>query len=120
MPYQDGTFPSGSPTLTINSIAYKCNSFAVTQGANTQIITDNAGDVSGHLSFKGDVTGTAELQFAASTTAEPTTAAANATTGVFSATLNNVATNCFISSVTVTKPKDAPWTASLNFTTKIN
>ena len=119
MPYSDGTFPSGSPVITINSITYKCNSFQVTKGANTTTITDEAGDVSGHLSYKADITGTAEVQFAASNTAEPTTAAANATTGVFVATIDNANANCFITSVTVNKPKDAPWTASLNWTRKI-
>ena len=68
MPYQDGTFPSGSPTITINSVAYKANSFSVTKPANTVNITDQNGDPSGAISFKQPRNGTAEVQFAASTT----------------------------------------------------
>jgi hypothetical protein len=120
MPYQDGTFPSGAPTITINSITYKANSFSVTKPANTVNFTDNAGDPSGALSFKQPRIGTAELQFAASSTAEPTTAAYNSTTGVFTATVDNVTTNCFITSVTINKPKDSAWIASLNWQEKIN
>ena len=118
--YQDGTFPSGSPVLTINAVTYKCNSFNVAKSAETTNITDENGAHSGALSFTGPTTGTAEIQFAANTTAEPTTAAANSTTGVFSATLNNVATNCFITAVAVNKPSRAPWTASLSWQAKQN
>lgn len=120
MPYQDGTFPSGAPVITINAITYKANSFTVNKAANTTSITDNAGDPSGALSFKQPRTGTAELQFAANSTAEPTTAAENATTGVFVANINSANVNCFITSCTVNKPKDAPWTASVNWQEKIN
>jgi hypothetical protein len=118
--YQDGTFPSGAPTLTINGVTYKCNSFAVSKAAETVNITDENGAHSGALSFAGPVTGTAEVQFAANTTAEPTTAAANSTTGVFAATLNNVSTNCFITAVTVNKPQRGPWTAALTWQAKQN
>lgn len=120
MPYQDGNFPSGSPTVTINSVAYKANSFTVNKTANTVNITDQNGDPSGALSFKQVYTGTAEVQFSASNVAEPTTAAENSTTGVFVANVEGANINCFITSVTVNKPKDAPWTASLNWQEKIN
>lgn len=120
MPYSDGTFPSGSPTVTINSVAYKANSFTVNKNANTVNITDNAGAPSGALSFATPRTGTAELQFSANSVAEPTTAAENSTTGVFVANINSANVNCFITSCTVTKPKDAPWTASVNWQEKIN
>lgn len=120
MPYSDGTFPSGSPVITINSVTYKANSFTVNKGANTVNITDNSGDPSGALSFKQPYTGTAELQFSANNVAEPTTAADNSTTGTFVANINSVNVNCFITSVSVNKPKDAPWTASINWQQKIN
>jgi len=120
MPYQDGTFPSGSPTITINAVAYKANSFTVTKPANTVNITDNNGDPSGAISFKQPRNGTAEVQFAANTTVEPTTAAYSSTTGTFITTIDNANVNCFITSVSVSKPKDAPWTATLNWQEKIN
>lgn len=120
MPYSDGTFPSGAPTITINSVAYKANSFTVNKQANTVNITDQNGDPSGALSWKQPRSGSAELQFSASTVAEPTTAAENSTTGVFIVAINNTNTNCFITSCTVNKPKDAAWTASINWQEKIN
>ena len=120
MPYSDGTFPSGSPTVTINSVAYKCNSFTVNKSANTQNITDQSGDPSGALSFKQPRTGTAELQFSANSVVEPTTAAENSTIGVFIANINSANVNCFITSASISKPKDAPWTASINWQEKIN
>lgn len=120
MPYSDGTFPSGCPVITINSVTYKANSFSYTNGTNTVTITDESGVPSGHLSFAQATNGSAELQYSASNVADPTTAAANATTGVFIVALNNTNTNCFITSCTVNKPKDQPWTASINWTKKIN
>mgnify|MGYP003339779100 CR=1 FL=1 len=36
------------------------------------------------------------------------------------ATIDNANVNCFITSVSITKPKDAPWTATLNWQEKIN
>lgn len=119
-PYSDGNFPSGAPTLTINSVTYICNSFSVSKSANTVNVTDGNGDPSGALSFKQPRAGSAELQFAANSTAEPTTAAANSTTGVFIANIAGANVNCFITAVTVNKPKDAPWTASISFQEKIN
>lgn len=120
MPYQDGTFPSGSPTITINGVAYKCNSFAVTKGSNVTNITDQNGDPSGALAFEQPYSGTAEVQFAANSTAEPTSAADNSTLGTFIANINSANVNCFITSVSINKPKDAPWTASINWQQKIN
>lgn len=120
MPYQDGTFPSGAPTLTINSVAYKCNSFTVSRNSRTTNITDNNGDPSGALSFEDPISGTFEIQFAASSTAEPTTAAENSTRGTFVANVAGANLNCFITSVVLNKPKDAPWTATGNWQEKIN
>lgn len=118
--YQDGTFPSGAPTLTINNVAYKCNSFTVEPSAATVQINDQNGEHSGALSFVGPTTGTAEIQFAASNTAEPTTAAANATTGTFVTQINGANANCFITSVSISKPAQAPWTANIGFQVKVN
>jgi len=115
MPYQDGTFPSGCPVLTINNVTYKCNSFSYTDGTNTVTITDEAGAPDGALSFAQATVGAAELQYSAANVADPTTAAVSSTTGTFAVSLNNANANCFITSVTVTKPKDAPWTASINW-----
>lgn len=120
MPYSDGTFPSGSPTLTINSVAYKCNSFSYTKPTRTTNITDQNGDPSGALSFEDPINGTAEVQFAANSTAEPTTAADNSARGTFIANIESANVNCFITAVTVNKPKDAPWTASITWQQKIN
>lgn len=119
--YQDGTFPSGSPVLQINGVSYKCNSFTVDKSAETVQITDENGEHSGALSFKGPITGSAEVQFSASNVAEPTTAAANATTGVM--TNVNIAganVNCFITSVSVSKPQRGPWVASLGWQARVN
>ena len=121
MAYQDGTFPSGSPVLTINAVTYKCNSFSITKSAETVMITDENGAHSGAIQFVGPNTGTAEVQFAASTTAEPTTAAANATLGVI--TNVNIAganVNCFITSVAIAKPQRGAWVATLGFQTRVN
>ena len=120
MPYSDGTFPSGAPTITINSVAYIANSFTVNKSANTVNVTNGSGDPSGALSFKQPRSGSAELQFSANSVVEPTTAAENSTIGVFIANINSSNVNCFITSCTVNKPKDAPWTASINWQEKIN
>lgn len=120
LPYQDGTFPSGSPIITINSVTYKCNSFQPEKTAETVNVTDENGAHAGALSFQGPTRGTAELQFAANTTAEPTTAAANSTTGVFIANLNGSNANCFIDSVSISKPQRAPWTATIGWQVKVN
>ena len=120
MPYQDGTFPSGAPVITINSVGYKANSFSVAKSANTVNVTDNNNDPSGAISFKQPRTGTAEVQFSANSIAEPTTAAENSTTGVLVANINSQNVNVFITACTVNKPKDAAWTASLSWQEKIN
>jgi hypothetical protein len=120
MPDSDGNFPSGSPSITINSVAYIANSFTVNKSANTVSITNGSGDPSGALSFKQARTGSAEVQFAASSTAEPTTAAENSTTGVFIANINSANVNCFITSCSINKVKDAPWTATVQWQEKIN
>jgi hypothetical protein len=36
------------------------------------------------------------------------------------ATIDNANVNCFVTSVSISKPKDAPWTATLNWQEKIN
>lgn len=118
--YQDGTFPSGAPVLAINNVNYVANSFTVDKPSTVVSITDQNGEPSGALAFAGFITGTAEVQFSANTVAEPTTAADSATTGVFSATLDNVATSCFITSVSISKPSQAPWTATVNWQARIN
>lgn len=119
--YQDGSFPTGSPVLTINAVTYKCNSFNVDKSAETQQILDENGIILGALSYAGPTTGDAEVQFAAANTPEPTTAAANNVTGVI--TNVNIASanvNCFITGVKIAKPQRGPWTASLTWQAKVN
>lgn len=120
--YQDGTFPSGSPTLTtLAGISYKCNSFTVSKSAELVNIVDENGASSGHLLFPGDRTFTAEVQFSASTVAEPTTAASNSTQGVFAnVNIDGANVNCFCTAVSVQKPQRGPWTASITGVARIN
>jgi hypothetical protein len=120
--YQDGTFPSGSPTLTtLAGVSFKCNSFTVSKPATTVPIVDENGAASGALVFADARTFTAELQFSANTIAEPTTAAANATQGVFAnVNIDGANVNCFVTSVTVNKPQRGPWTATVNGQARIN
>jgi hypothetical protein len=121
MPYQDGNFPSGSPTLTTAAGVYKCNSFTVTRSAETVPIVDENGAASGALQFLGFTTGTAELQFANSAVLEPTTAAENASRGVFvNVNIQGVNVNCFITGTTTNKPQRGPWTATCDWQARIN
>ncbi len=121
MPYSDGNFPSGSPTLTTAAGVYKANSFTVARAAETVDIVDENGAPSGALQFLGFTTGSAEVQFANSTVLEPTTAAENASRGVFlNVNIQGANVNCFITSSTVTKPQRGPWTASVNWQARIN
>lgn len=119
-PYVDGTYPSGAPIITINGVTYKCNKISFDKSAEVVNVTDPDGMHAGAIAFKGPRTGTAEIQFAASTTAEPTTAAANSNTGVFLANIDGANTNCFITSVAIEKPQRAPWTGTLGFQVKEN
>lgn len=119
--YQDGTFPSGAPIITINGVTYKANSFSVDKSSEVAQIVDENGAHSGALAFAGPITGSAEVQFAASSTVEPTTAAANSTLGVM--TNVNIAganVNCFITGVAVSKPQRGPWTANLSWQARVN
>jgi len=118
--YVDGNYPSGAPIVVINSVNYVANSFSVDKSANTVQITDQNGEQVGAISMAGPRTGTAELQFAANSTAEPTTAAENATRGVFVANVESANVNCFITSCTVNKPANANWTASVAFQIRRN
>lgn len=121
MPYQDGNFPSGSPTLSTAAGVYKCNSFSVTRSAETVPIVDENGAPSGALQFLGFTTGTAEVQFANSAVLEPTTAAENASRGVFlNVNIQGANVNCFITGSSVTKPQRGPWTASVDWQARIN
>lgn len=119
--YQDGTFPSGAPTITINSVDYICNSLVFPQQSDNVVqITDGDGLHSGSLSFAGPATGTAELQLATNTTAFPTTASENSTTGTFVLSSDGSNVNCFVTSVSLNKPSAGPWTASLGFQGEVN
>jgi len=114
--YQDGTAPAGSEVLTINSVEYPCNNFETSDGSNVVNHTDENGEHDGAVAFKGPTTGSAELQLAASDTVVPTTAAASATTGVF--TIGS--TTYFITSVSKPKPAGGFWTVSIQFQKRAN
>ena len=118
--YADGTFPTGAPIITINSVTYVCNKISFDKSSETTNIQDQAGAHSGALFYEGPVTGSAEVQFAASATAEPTTAAVSSATGIFLANISGANTNCIITSVAIDKPNRGPWTATLGFQVKKN
>ncbi len=122
MAYQDGTFPYGAPILTtLANLAYVCNSFEFDKSSETVNIIDQNGAPSGAINFPGFTTGTAQLQFAANTTAEPTTAAANVTQGVLAnVNINGANVNCFVQSVKVSKPQRGPWLADITWQARIN
>ncbi len=122
MPYQDGLFPSGSPILTTSGGVYKCNSFTVARAAETVQIVDENGAPSGALQFLGFTTGSFEVQMANVNVVEITTAAENASRGVFiNVNVGGVATtNCFVTDVTLNKPQRGPWTASGSWQARIN
>ena len=121
MPYQDGLFPSGAPLLVTAAGNYVCNSFSVDKAADTVPITDQNGDPSGALQFKGFITGSAEVQFQYSNTVEPTTAAANSSRGVFlNVNIDGANVNCFVTSVAIQKPQRGPWTANCGWQARVN
>ena len=121
MPYQDGTFPSGSPTLSTAAGIYKANSFTVARAAETVQIVDENGAASGALQFLGFTTGSAEVQFANAAVLEPTTAAENASRGVFlNVNIQGANVNCFITGCTVNKPQRGPWTANVDWQARVN
>lgn len=120
MAYSDGTFPYGAPIITTGAgNSYKANSFTYDKGGETVQIVDENGAPSGALFWDGFTTGTAELQFANNTQAEPTTIGNNATQGlwvnVFGANLNAVCTT-----VSISKPQRGPWIATCGFQKKVN
>lgn len=121
MPYQDGLFPSGAPTLTTAGGTYKCNSFTVARSAETVQIVDENGAPGGALQFLGFTTGSFEVQMANTGVLEITTAAENASRGVFlNVNIASVSTNCFVTDVTLSKPQRGPWTASGSWQARVN
>lgn len=81
--YNPQSFPTGCPVITINSVTYKANSFARNSPTQKENIYDEVGAPLGvHIQADFEEI-TAELQLATEATAVPTTAAASATTGVF-------------------------------------
>lgn len=121
MPYSDGNFPSGSPTLSTAGGVYKANSFTVSRSAETVSIVDENGAASGALQFLGFTTGAFEVQMANSSVVEVTTAAENASRGVFlNVNIAGVNTNCFVTDVTLSKPQRGPWTASGSWQARVN
>jgi len=116
--YQDGAFPCGAPTLTINNVSYVCASFNGPQKTSVVAnITDGTGAHVGANSVKGPTTGTAELQLATSATVLPNTAAENAVAGVFT----HDGTTYFITSVGKAMPAGPQiWTSSIQFQAKVS
>lgn len=119
-PYQDGQYPSGAPILTLGASPYKCNKISLDRSSEVVNITDPDGDHAGALQFTGPITGSAELQYANTGIPDPNIASVNAATGVFQFPINNVNTNCFITSVAIDKPQRGPWTATIAFQVKDN
>lgn len=121
MPYQDGLFPSGSPILATVAGNYKANSFTVSRSSETVPIVDENGAASGALQFLGFTTGAFEVQMAFANTIEITTAAENASRGVFlNVNISGVNTNCFVTDVALSKPQRGPWTASGSWQARVN
>lgn len=118
MPYNPGNFGAGCPTLTINSVTYKCETMNFPQTSDTvQDITDTSGDYAYPFANKGPVTGSATLQMAASSTAFPNTAAQNSTVGLFTAPIgsNSANVNCAITSVSMPRQSKGVWVFEINF-----
>jgi hypothetical protein len=120
--YQDGSFPSGSPVVSINGVLFKANSMSYDKSAEVVQITDENGNHSGALSYEGPTSGTVELQFANNSVAEPTTAAENSTRGVFQlpigASYANV--NVFATAVSIARPARGPWIATVSWQRRVN
>lgn len=120
-PYQDGLYPSGAPIITMaGGATFKCNKISFNKTADTVNITDPDGAHAGALQFVGPRTGTAELQFANSTVAEPNTAAANVNTGTFNVAIDGGNVTAFITSVDIEKPQRGPWTATVGLQIRQN
>lgn len=81
--YNPGSFPTGTPTLTINSVTYICNSFSVNRPTKKTNVTDGNDAPVGVIMQEDFDTLTAELQLATTSTVVPTTAAKSSTTGTF-------------------------------------
>ncbi len=119
-PYVDGTYPSGAPIVSINSVPYKCNKISFNRGSDTVNITDPDGEHAGALSFAGPITGSVELQYANSNVPDPNIAAVSSTTGTFTANIAGANYTCFITGVDIEKPQRGPWTATCAFQVKDN
>lgn len=115
-PYQDGPFPFGAPVLTIDGVEYITNSFQPAKSANTVNVTNNLGEHSGAVSFKGPTTGTAELQLADDTTPIPTLAAEDADTGTF--TVDSIV--YFITGVSEPRNSGAVNVVTIQFQARVN
>jgi hypothetical protein len=84
-------------------------------------IVDENGARSGALAFLGFTTGSFEVQFANASVVEITTAAENASRGVFlNVNIAGTNTNCFVTDVSINKPQRAPWTATGSWQARVN
>lgn len=70
-PWNDGSIPYGSRVLTINSVAYVANNIRIRRPAKTIKRTNEIDEPTGSVGVSDFVEGTAELQLATSSTAEP-------------------------------------------------
>lgn len=120
--YQDGSFPTGTPVIDINSITYVSNSFDFNSSTSETVnIKDENGEHVGANSALGPGTGSAVLQLAASSTEIPTTAAENATIGVFTFSHDGANVDAFITSVTVNRATAPnPHLVNIAFQKKMN
>lgn len=69
--YNDGTVQYGSRVLTINAIAYVADNITVNRPTKEIDRTNEIGEPSGSVGVAGFVTGSATLQLASGSTAEP-------------------------------------------------
>ncbi len=118
--YYDGNFLAGAPVLATATGNYVCNSFSLEKSAETTAIINENGSVSGHIQWLGDRTGTAEVQYANNVPAL-CVASDNVQRGVFlNVNIDGTNANCFITSVSEQKPQRGQWTASVQFTVRVN
>jgi hypothetical protein len=69
--YNDGTIPYGSRVLTINTVTYIANNIRISRPTKVIRRTNELDEPTGSVGIKDFVTGSAELQLATSSTAEP-------------------------------------------------
>lgn len=114
--WNDGTVQYASRVLTINGVAYVADNITVNRPTKKIERTNEIGEPSGSVGVAGFVTGSATLQKASSSTAEPQGGYTFAVT--FDATIG--AETFFVSSPGRTENKDAELKFNVTFEKKYN